>query len=611
MKKIIALLICLTLIGLTACHHKDRVQAKPHWFKHYTHYRVEKHQQHLQFDFDNLEIDTLFRTQVAHFYHQRNYLPVWTINGLQEKKVDSLMEHLLHAYEHGIPSSYFAYDSILLHIEDLKQHKVANNDELYAHLNHLEIMLTTAYLRYSAALNYGVVDPKTANGGKWLYAYETPDTLFFANALKESESFLEIVKKLQPSDENYLALRKEMRRLYPIKDTTFEEIPCFSAKVGQLSPHLAKICQRLHITGEYAPNQRDTSVLTDAVMKAVNLFRECNNIPTSDTLDNETINALNRPISYYTDKLAVNMERLRWRITPAKGETHIAVNIPDFTLQTFVDDEMVFKTKICCGKTQNPKNIPDRHKNGLVTAYKAETPLLHSEINTIVLNPEWSVPYDIIKNEYYYKLCRSNTACIKRERMYIRDHRNGKYVIPDSIDWNKVNQNNIPYRLYQTSGRHNALGQVKFSFPNGESVYLHDTNNKGAFNSRKRAFSHGCVRVQNPFELANIIYQYNEYDSIRTEQFHILVGQKPVTEDGEKYLEKLQQQDSIREANVSEAERPFFRKLRPTSISLRKKMPLYIEYYTCFVGENGQINYRDDIYYKDDNIITLLNRKTK
>lgn len=170
MKKIIALLICLTLIGLTACHHKDKVQAKPHWFKHYTHYSIEKQQQHLQSEFDNLEIDTLFRTQVAHFYHQRNYLPVWTINGLQEKKVDSLMEHLLHAYEHGIPSSYFAYDSILLHIESLKQHKVANNDELYAHLNHLEIMLTTAYLRYSAALNYGVVDPKTANGGKWLYA---------------------------------------------------------------------------------------------------------------------------------------------------------------------------------------------------------------------------------------------------------------------------------------------------------------------------------------------------------------------------------------------------------------------------------------------------------
>ncbi len=179
-------------------------------------------------------------------------------------------------------------------------------------------------------------------------------------------------------------------------------------------------------------------------------------------------------------------------------------------------------------------------------------------------------------------------------------------MLPDTIDWTQVSQTNIPYRLHQFHGRHNALGLIKFDFQNTDAVYLHDTNNKSAFKRRVRAISHGCIRVENPFELAQIIYDLNGFDSLQVEQYSILVGNPPTTEEEQKFLEKLQQRDSIREANLSDEERIFYRRLQPTSINLKQKIPLFIEYRTCFVGPNQEIQYREDIYYKDDNILFVL-----
>jgi hypothetical protein len=214
---------------------------------------------------------------------------------------------------------------------------------------------------------------------------------------------------------------------------------------------------------------------------------------------------------------------------------------------------------------------------------------MYSQIRILVLNPEWNIPYDIIKNEYYHKLVRSNTAVVNREHLYIRDSRTGKYVVPDSINWSKVSQGNIPYRLHQTSGRYNALGLYKFVFANSESVYLHDTNNKGAFKRRKRALSHGCVRVQHPDSVAEWIYTVNGFDTIYTEQLHITSGAEPTTEKGEEFVEKLHEKDSIYYEKLSDWDKQFYRKLRPTSVALRKPIPLFIEYYTCFVGDDGTI----------------------
>ena len=595
-----------TLVTLDSCKRKEKAQPAPHWFKHYKSYQEEKYAQFIDSQTGNAHDTTLTANMVSDYYRDRDNRPFWTRNGLQEAMTDSLLAILEGAYRlHGIPAEYFRLDSIRHDIDRLIQHEVPDDDALYPHLYRIERQLTEQYLRYACALRYGAVNPKTVHGRKWFYEMLSPDSTFLRETLEKMPEFTERLRELSPKTSDYQALQQEMARLSVLDDSTKTEVPDFRVRKGSSSANLKPLCERLNQLGI---SVQICNTLNDTLLQAVNTFRHANGIPESDTLDAETIEKLNRPLQYYKDAIAANLERMRWQKRHQKSDDtlHIAVNIPDYSLCVVQKDRVVMRNKICCGRTQNPENVPARHRNGIIVPFKAETPLMYSQIRSLVLNPEWNIPYDIIKNEYYHKLVRSNTAVVNREHLYIRDSRNGKYVVPDSINWSRVSQGNIPYRLHQTSGRYNALGLYKFVFANSESVYLHDTNNKGAFKRRKRALSHGCVRVQNPDSVAEWVYRVNNFDTNYIEQLHIISGAEPTTEKGEKFLKKREEQDSLRYEGLSDYDRQFYRKLMPTSVNLRKPIPLFIEYYTCFVGEDGKVQYRDDVYYKDGNILYLL-----
>ncbi len=538
------LIVTVVLSGLLAgCRQREHAQPQPHWFKHYTHFHEKEYIQFIEDQVHNEDDSTLYAALTRDFYHDRHYHPFWTQKGLQEAFTDSLLATLSHAYPlHGIPAEYFGLDSLRQSITQLVEHQVPNNDSLYPYLYRLERQLTDQYLRYACALRYGAVSPKAVHGSKWYYETLAPDTAFLEATLGNIHRFSDYIPELYPQSADYKALQREWTKL--ISDTITED-------------------------------KADSTVL---------------------------------PLQYRRDALVANLERLRWQKKHQKSDDtiYIAVNIPDYTLCVVQNDSVVMRNRICCGKTQNPENMPARYRDGLIFPYKAETPLMYSQIRTLVLNPEWNIPYDIIKNEYYHKLVKSNTAVVNREHLYIRDSRTGRYVKPDSIDWKRVSQNNIPYRLHQTSGRYNALGLYKFVFANSESVYLHDTNNKGAFKRNKRALSHGCVRVQYPDSVAEWVYTVNRFDTNYTEQLHIISGAEPTTEKGEEFLEKKHEKDSLYYESLSDWDKQFYRELRPTSVALRKPIPLFIEYYTCFVGDDGTVQYREDVYYKDGNILYLL-----
>ena len=538
------LIVTVVLSGLLAgCRQREHAQPQPHWFKHYTHFHEKEYIQFIEDQIHNEDDSTLYAALTRDFYHDRHYHPFWTQKGLQEAFTDSLLATLSHAYPlHGIPAEYFGLDSLRQPITQLVEHQVPNNDSLYPYLYRLERQLTDQYLRYACALRYGAVSPKAVHGSKWYYETLAPDTAFLEATLGNIHRFSDYILELYPQSADYKVLQREWTKL--ISDTITED-------------------------------KADSTVL---------------------------------PLQYRRDALVANLERLRWQKKHQKSDDtiYIAVNIPDYTLCVVQNDSVVMRNRICCGKTQNPENMPARHRDGLIFPYKAETPLMYSQIRTLVLNPEWNIPYDIIKNEYYHKLVKSNTAVVNREHLYIRDSRTGRYVKPDSIDWKRVSQNNIPYRLHQTSGRYNALGLYKFVFANSESVYLHDTNNKGAFKRNKRALSHGCVRVQYPDSVAEWVYTVNRFDTNYTEQLHIISGAEPTTEKGEEFLEKKHEKDSLYYESLSDWDKQFYRELRPTSVALRKPIPLFIEYYTCFVGDDGTVQYREDVYYKDGNILYLL-----
>ena len=177
LRLIIVLYLALSL--LTGCHRKAQVQPKPHWFKHYHHFKEKEYVQYIESQI-NVENDTLLMpTLVRDFYRYRHFHPLWTQKGLQEAMTDSLMAHLTDAYPtHGIPGEYFHLDSIQQSIKQLMEHEVPDNEALYPHLYRIERLLTDQYLRYACALEYGAVNPKRVHGNKWYYETLSPDSAF-------------------------------------------------------------------------------------------------------------------------------------------------------------------------------------------------------------------------------------------------------------------------------------------------------------------------------------------------------------------------------------------------------------------------------------------------
>ena len=595
----VVLLVCVAVAGCGRNNARN-FEKPPHWFASYKDFDQKDYYNYLQDKITALNSsDVIFYNAVSQFYKESK-TPIWTANGWQEGLIDSVMDIFSKSAEQGIQPSFFSYEILSDKVQNIKSLEIKGAEALYDSLSRLELLLTHSYLTYAKSMAFGATDPVVVNGGKWLFKPDSIPDDFAIKALESCGDANAFLRELIPCDSDYVALQRELCKYLALKDTVFPTIPVIEADSGRVARNVHLIGERLRMTGELPESYVASDTLGKELMPAINLFRENHAIPRSKHLDEETIKELNRQPSYYINKLSANLERYRWRATQNKGESFIAVNTADFTLQVHHGDSIV-RMRVCCGKSLPPKDTT--RVRGVLQSQKTESPMLRSEINYIVLNPIWSIPASILKDEYYYKFVKSNTAVVKKEHLHIIDLRTKKEVAPESIDWKKVNRRNIPYQVFQESGKFNSLGLVKFNFPNTESVYLHDTNNKSAFKRRVRTLSHGCVRVEKPIELATQLLTINGYDTTRLEQVMITLGFEPTTEEGEEYLEKMQEKEEEYFSKLKPEDTVFYRPLRPTTLALKQKMPVYIEYYTCFLGENGHVQYRPDCYRKENNIL--------
>ena len=234
------------------------------------------------------------------------------------------------------------------------------------------------------------------------------------------------------------------------------------------------------------------------------------------------------------DSIVANMERWRW-LPRDLGETHVVVNIPDYTLGVYKDDALVWHTKIVVGK---PGNLA--------------TPLLSETMKFLTVNPTWNVPPSIIRNEYLPALARDPGAL---ERIGLRVSNN-----PDGS-----------LRVYQPPGERNALGRIRFNFPNQFLVYQHDTPNKNLFARDSRAFSHGCMRVENPEKYAEVLLSLSQpAEGYSIARIRSLYGDQERT------------------------------------INLKQPIPVHVTYQTAFVDKQGQLNFRHDVYGLDTATLKLM-----
>jgi murein L,D-transpeptidase YcbB/YkuD len=266
-------------------------------------------------------------------------------------------------------------------------------------------------------------------------------------------------------------------------------------------------------------------------------------------IDAKTIRAMNVPAKEWVNQLRVNLERARW-IMPIDDPTYLMVNIAAFEIVFVRANKFVWRTDVQVGRTFS------------------QTPLFRGEIKYFVLNPTWTVPPGVLA-ETVLPAAQHNPGYLRERGLQVLDD-TGHEVTPESVSWKKFTAASLPYTIRQTPGESNALGIVKFMFPNQYHVYLHDTPNKAGYGARVRTMSWGCIHVKEPLELAA----------------HLAAGTQWS-------LEAVQKQVKTG---------------RSATVFLTKPVPIYLLYWTAEVPEGGELRFHADVYNRDRRVLTALNR---
>ena len=412
------------------------------------------------------------------------------------------------------------------------------NDQ--AAMARLDIDLSAAALRYAHDASGGQFDPALLSR----YHDLQPPWVAPAQAIRvvaNSPFAADYLKGLNPTHPAYVAMKKALAELRaeqakpsanPIEDGDL-------VKKGASDPRIPAVRSRLAELGFSATPADDAEpdVLDAELSVQLRLFQKQAGMKITGVLGPQTVAALNNATtSGSTDKLLDNMERIRW-LPRDLGSRYIFVNQAAFEAQVIRDGKPEWETRVIVGKPMT------------------QTPVFNDEMEMVVFNPSWGVPPSIIANEYLPKL-RRDPGYLDRLGFKVVTPA-GKVVSSRSVSWGSYGAK-VPYGIQQPPGVKNALGELKFLFPNAHDIYMHDTPTRELFSQDMRAFSHGCVRVQNPREFASVV-----------------LGWSP-----DEVAAKV-------ETGVSE------------TVRLKQKIPVHLTYFTAWPDASGNIVYFNDIYGRD------------
>ena len=467
------------------------------------------------------------------FYTQRSFRPAWS----DAHKASELRRAVKDSVADGLdPADYH-----LAVLEQLAAAPMQGGNPSPAY----EILHTDALLRLGDHLSFGKVDP-TSFDPHWNYGRareldEVPQKL--EQGIASADLYGEI-EKLKPTHRMYKALKQELAR-YRQLQAGATQFNIASGKAIEPDTHderIPPIRARLVASGDLDVAQASSSDLFDPILQAgIRRFQERMGLNADGKVGARTIEELNVSLDARIQQVRVNLDRGRV-VLQDLPEEFVVVNIAAYWIYFLRGQEIVWSARAQVGKTYR------------------QTPMFRSAINYLVLNPTWTVPPGILRNDILPG-ARKDPASITRRGLTVLDG-SGNEVDPHSVDWSKFKSGHIPYTLRQDPGPKNALGRVKFMFPNSYSVYLHDTSASDKFEAGDRAFSSGCVRVERPLELARLLLA------------------DPVNWPDAKISQVI---DGGRTQNVT----------------LPAKVPVLLAYWTAWVDPQGRINFRRDVYGQD------------
>jgi L,D-transpeptidase YcbB len=525
---------------------------------------IESHQEEIAFAIRELienkmpeERFVVFETELyssvllPEFYSNRGFQNAW-ISHLDSLDLVNDFIHFIEEIEfHGLIPEQYHLESIKTLRDTISNKK--NSFNVYQ-IAQIDLLLSDAFFMLSSHLYHGKVDIEklTAN---WNIQRNKPQLVLnqkLEKLIQEKEPF-QFMKRFYPKHPGYERMVIEVKSLkHKLKKDVQAKIELSDGEIFidlfRDTIQTQRIYEKLNFLGFIETiNTLDSTGLT-ILIESIKHLQRIHGIRPDGKVGRNTLNALNQPIQEKINTLYVNIERLRW-LPDSLNKRHIMVNIADFTLDFISDRDTIIRMRTVVGKDYR------------------QTPIFNARMTYLVFSPTWTVPPTIMKNDVIPAVAK-NIKYLKNKNMKIIDA-HGKEIDPSSIDWQKAKaRGSIPYRIRQEPGAQNALGRVKFMFPNKYNVYLHDTPSKELFDQDFRTFSSGCIRVDKPFELAQILIG----DSLSWPA------------------------DSIKVAMHADKEKV---------VSLKRPVEVYIFYLTAW-SDGQHVYYRRDIYGRDAAVLKAL-----
>lgn len=495
------------------------------------------------------------------FYRERDYDLAWFKEADLVPQSEKLLNTLSEAGKEGLdPKAYkvVAIDEMISRY-DLLGRKDSARLELQ---QEIDVALTATYFNYASDFYRGRIDPNNVKQVQWgVRNNKIKLNRALQTILRERESTYPYYE-FEALHKGYTDLRDALQQYREIEERGgWPKVDLGKRKSlqkGDTAAAVVQLRQRLNPEAKLDPNDPAMRLFDDKLEAQVKKFQTLHGLDQDGKVGGNTLRMMNVPVEDRIEQIMMNMERWRWipkRLVPKSlDQKYIWVNIPEYKLYIYEDPDnspeaersykKVMEMNVIVGKTMN------------------STPIFSDKMEYVVLAPYWNVPNSIVEKEVAPGILRNPGYLASQNMEVVTKEREPKQIDPESIDWSSVTEKNFPYMVRQKPGPKNALGTMKFLFPNEHAVYLHDTPTGQLFSQTERGFSHGCVRVQRPMDLAKYVL-------------------KDMPEWNERKINET----------INGGEEVW--------ITLPKKVQVYLVYFTSWVDAEGNVNFRDDIYGHD------------
>ena len=491
-------------------------------------------------------------------YESRNYTPIWVRDSGPKNKARDFLKILQNSRDDALEPSNYRVAEI--------EKRIKSTD--YTELVELELLLSRALLDYGRDINRGRIEPSKINSNIRIFPKVTGAATML-DRIERADGVSDVFNTMPPQTPRYGRMKTklvEFRRMAALGGWT--KVPEGDVlKPGNHDQRIAAVRKLLTQMGDFktgtplpatANGTPDRTLFDGALVAAVKKFQYRHGLDQDGVIGPVTVAQMNIPIAARIRQIELNMERRRW-MQDNLGDFYVFVNLADQYLKVVKrngqgKEKTILTAPVVVGK-----------------AYFA-TPVFTKNMSYMVMNPFWNVPSSIARREYLPKLKRDPGALQRKNiRIFKGWGNNAPEVDPYSVDWSRFSKRSFPFHLRQDAGTKNALGKIKFMFPNQFNVYIHDTPAKSLFQKSSRYFSHGCVRVKNPLKLANLLLREKStgWNKSRIDKT-IATGKRQVV------------------------------KIKP--------FPVHVTYLTAWVNKDMSVHFRNDVYGRDKALDCALRR---